>query len=45
MQNPVNTEWGAIMAGSAVAALPLLVLFALTSRRLIAGLVSGAVRG
>jgi multiple sugar transport system permease protein len=45
MQNPVNTEWGAIMAGSAIAALPLLVLFALTSRRLIDGLVSGAVRG
>ena len=45
MQNPVNTEWGAIMAGSALAALPLLVLFALASRRLINGLVSGAVRG
>jgi multiple sugar transport system permease protein len=45
MQSPVNTEWGAIMAGSAIAVLPLLVLFVLTSRRLIDGLTTGAVRG
>ena len=45
MQSPVNTEWGAVMAGSAIATLPLLVLFAISSRRLIDGLTAGAVRG
>ena len=45
MQNPAATEWGAVMAGSAIAVLPLLVVFAFASRRLIAGLTAGAVRG
>ena len=44
MQSPVNTEWGAVMAGSAVAVLPLLTLFVLSSRRLIDGLTAGAVK-
>lgn len=44
LQSPVNTEWGALMAGSAIATLPLLLLFALSSRQLIAGLTSGAVK-
>jgi len=44
LQSPVNTEWGALMAGSAIATIPLLVLFAVTSRQLIAGLTSGAVK-
>lgn len=44
MQSPVNTEWGAVMAGSAIAVLPLLVLFVLSSRRLIEGLTAGAVK-
>jgi multiple sugar transport system permease protein len=44
-QSPVDTEWGALMAGSAVAVVPLLVLFAFFSRRLVAGLTAGAVRG
>lgn len=44
LQTPVNTEWGAMMAGSAVATLPLLVLFVLSSRQLIAGLTTGAVK-
>jgi len=44
LQSPVNTEWGALMAGSAIATLPLLVLFALSSRQLIAGLTTGAVK-
>lgn len=44
LQSPVNTEWGALMAGSAVATIPLLVLFAISSRQLIAGLTSGAVK-
>jgi multiple sugar transport system permease protein len=44
LQSPVNTEWGALMAGSAISALPLMVLFALSSRQLIAGLTAGAVK-
>jgi multiple sugar transport system permease protein len=44
LQTTMNTEWGALMAGSAIATLPLLVLFALTSRQLIAGLTAGAVK-
>jgi multiple sugar transport system permease protein len=44
MQSPVNTELGAVMAGSAIATLPLLVLFAISSRRLIDGLTAGAVK-
>ena len=45
LQSPANTEWGALMAGAAIATLPLLVLFAISSRRLIDGLTAGAVRG
>ena len=44
LQSPVNTEWGALMAGSAIATIPLLILFAISSRQLIAGLTSGAVK-
>ena len=44
MQSPVDTEWGALMAGSAIATLPLLVLFAFSSKRLIEGLTTGAVK-
>jgi len=44
LQSPVNTEWGALMTGSAIATIPLLVLFALSSRQLIAGLTAGAVK-
>jgi multiple sugar transport system permease protein len=44
LQSPVNTEWGALMTGSAIATIPLLVLFAVSSRQLIAGLTAGAVK-
>ncbi len=44
LQSPVNTEWGALMTGSAIATIPLLLLFAVSSRQLIAGLTSGAVK-
>jgi multiple sugar transport system permease protein len=44
LQSPVDTEWGALMAGSAIATLPLLVLFALSSRQLISGLTAGSVK-
>lgn len=45
VQSATNTEWGAVMAGSAIAVLPLLVLFAIFSRQLIDGLTAGAVKG
>lgn len=45
VQSPVDTEWGALMAGSAIAVIPLLIIFIFSSRRLIDGLTSGAVRG
>jgi len=45
MQSPNNTEWGALMMGSAIAMLPLLIVFFFSARRLVAGLTSGAVRG
>ena len=45
LQNPADTEWGALMAGSAIATLPLRGLFVFFSRRLIEGLTAGAVRG
>lgn len=44
LQSPVDTEWGALMAGSAIATLPLVILFALSSRQLISGLTTGAVK-
>ena len=44
LQSPVDTEWGALMTGSAIATLPLLVLFMLSSRQLISGLTAGAVK-
>ncbi len=44
LQTPTDTEWGALMAGSAIATIPLMILFALFSRQLIAGLTSGAVK-
>jgi multiple sugar transport system permease protein len=44
LQSPVNTEWGALMTGSAIATIPLIVLFILSSRQLIAGLTAGAVK-
>jgi multiple sugar transport system permease protein len=45
MQSPNDTEWGALMVGSAIAMLPLLVIYFLSARRLVAGLTAGAVRG
>lgn len=44
LQTPVNTEWGALMAGSAIATIPLLILYFVFSRQLIAGLTAGAVK-
>jgi multiple sugar transport system permease protein len=44
LQSTMNTEWGALMTGSAIATIPLLLLFVVSSRQLIAGLTAGAVK-
>jgi multiple sugar transport system permease protein len=44
LQGSGQTPWGAMCAGAALAVLPLLALFAFTSRRLIDGLAAGAVK-
>jgi multiple sugar transport system permease protein len=44
LQSPVNTEWGALMTGSAIATIPLIILFMISSRQLISGLTAGAVK-
>jgi multiple sugar transport system permease protein len=45
LQGTSGVTAGALAAGAAVTVLPLLVLFAVFSRRLIAGLTAGAVKG
>ena len=40
-----NTDWGAVMLGTALAVLPLLILFFVASKQVIEGLTSGAVKG
>ena len=44
LQSPADTEWGALMAGSAIATLPLIILFVISSKQLISGLTVGAVK-
>ncbi|WP_255987501.1 carbohydrate ABC transporter permease [Chitinolyticbacter albus] len=44
LQNPTNTEWGLVMAGAALASLPLMLLFAFTSRQMMAGMMAGVPR-
>ncbi|MDT7838132.1 carbohydrate ABC transporter permease [Aquabacterium sp. OR-4] len=44
LQSPLDTQWGALMVGSAIATVPLLLLFVMSSRQLIAGLTAGAVK-
>lgn len=39
------SDWGAIMAGTTLVVLPILLLFLLTQRYIIAGLTRGAVKG
>ncbi len=44
LQGATDVEWGAIMAGTALLVLPLLLVFALAARQLMEGLTSGAVK-
>ena len=40
-----GTDWGAIMAGSTLIAIPVIIFFLLVQRRMAAGLAAGAVKG
>ncbi|QNN54738.1 carbohydrate ABC transporter permease [Nocardioides mesophilus] len=40
-----GTDWGAVMAGSTLITLPVMIFFILVQRRLSSGLVAGAVKG
>ena len=45
LKGAYTTDWGAMFAGSALAVLPLLLLFAVFSRQLVEGLTAGSVKG
>jgi len=45
LQGTSTVETGAMMVGVCIAVIPLLIVFAFTSRNLIAGLAAGAVKG
>jgi multiple sugar transport system permease protein len=40
-----STPWGAVLAGASVAVVPLLVVFLIFQKRIIAGVMSGALKG
>jgi len=40
-----GTDWGAIMAGSTLIAIPVVLFFLLVQGRMVAGLTAGAVKG
>lgn len=45
LQGTGQVPWGAICAGSAIAVVPLLIIFVFASRRLIEGMTAGALKG
>ncbi|WP_293911334.1 carbohydrate ABC transporter permease [Deinococcus sp.] len=45
LQSIANTDWGALMCGVVLTVIPLLIIFAFASKRLIEGLTAGAVKG
>ncbi len=45
LQGLVSTDWGAVMVGTALAVLPLFIIFFLASRQVIEGLTAGSVKG
>ncbi len=45
LQGQIATDWGAVLTGTALAVLPLLIIFVLASRQVIEGLVAGSVKG
>lgn len=45
MQGLIQTDWGAVLVGTALAVLPLLLIFTVASRQVIEGLVAGSIKG
>ncbi|MFS8572034.1 MAG: carbohydrate ABC transporter permease [Clostridia bacterium] len=45
LQGLISTDWGALMLGTAISVLPLIVVFWLGSTRIIEGLTAGAIKG
>ncbi|MEW6046119.1 MAG: carbohydrate ABC transporter permease [Bacillota bacterium] len=45
LQGMISTDWGALMLGTALSVLPLLVVFVIGSQRIIEGLTAGAIKG
>ncbi|TVR85873.1 MAG: carbohydrate ABC transporter permease [Trueperaceae bacterium] len=45
LQGQVQTDWGAVLTGTALAVLPLLIIFVFASKQVIEGLVAGSVKG
>ncbi|WP_324717376.1 carbohydrate ABC transporter permease [Carboxydochorda subterranea] len=45
LQGLISTDWGALMLGTALSVLPLLMAFVVGSRRIIEGLTAGALKG
>lgn len=45
LQGQIQTDWGAVLFGTALAVVPLLIIFAFTSRQVIEGLTAGSVKG
>ncbi|MBP7635163.1 carbohydrate ABC transporter permease [Candidatus Ozemobacteraceae bacterium] len=43
-QGPYSTDWGTLMAGSAVSSIPLILLFLAFQRHIIEGITAGALR-
>jgi len=43
-QGPYSTDWGALMAGSTVSSIPIIILFWIFQREIIEGITSGALR-
>ena len=43
-QGPYATDWGALMAGATVSSLPLMILFLIFQKEIIAGITAGALK-
>ena len=44
VQGPYSTDWGALMAGSSVSSLPIIIIFWIFQKEIIEGITSGALK-
>lgn len=45
LQGQIQTDWGAVLFGTALAVLPLIIVFSVASRQVIDGLTAGSIKG